>query len=189
MKRERSLNKIKIIGGNWRSRQIEVLDALGLRPTPNRVRETLFNWLQGDIFNAHCLDLFAGSGALSFEAASRGAKSVVQIENNAQVCDVLKANAKKLGATQIQTVQTDTLTFLAKPPQTPFDIVFLDPPFGLDLVTQSSELLAKNNWLAPYAKIYVETEKTLMLRLPENWQLLKDKTAGEVAFRLFEFIH
>lgn len=181
------MSKIKIIGGNWRSRQIEVLDAQGLRPTPNRVRETLFNWLQGDIFNAHCLDLFAGSGALSFEAASRGAKSVVQIENNAAACDVLKANATKLGASQIQTMQTDALTFLAKPPAAPFEIVFLDPPFGLDLVAQSAELLTKNNWLAPYAKIYVETEKSLSLQLPATWQLLKDKSAGEVAYRLFEF--
>lgn len=181
------MSKIKIIGGNWRSRQIEVLDAEGLRPTPNRVRETLFNWLQGDIFNAHCLDLFAGSGALSFEAASRGAKSVVQIENNASACDVLKANSAKLSATQIQTVQTDALTFLAKSSQIPFNIVFLDPPFGLNLVAQSCELLEKNHWLAPYAKIYVETETALKLNLSENWQLLKDKKAGEVAYRLFEF--
>ncbi|MDD2864333.1 MAG: 16S rRNA (guanine(966)-N(2))-methyltransferase RsmD [Methylococcales bacterium] len=181
------LSKIKIIGGNWRSRQIEVLDAQGLRPTPNRVRETLFNWLQGDIFNAYCLDLFAGSGALSFEAASRGAKSVVQVENNAAACDVLKVNAQKLGAVQIQTLQTDALTYLAKSPETPFDIVFIDPPFGLDLVAQSCDLLAKNNWLAPYAKIYVETETTLKLELPENWLLLKDKSAGEVAYRLFQF--
>ncbi|MDD5214791.1 MAG: 16S rRNA (guanine(966)-N(2))-methyltransferase RsmD [Methylococcales bacterium] len=181
------LSKIKIIGGNWRSRQIEVLDAQGLRPTPNRVRETLFNWLQGDIFNAHCLDLFAGSGALSFEAASRGAKSVIQIENNAAACDVLKTNAQKLGAVQIQTLQTDALTYLAKSPETPFDIVFIDPPFGLDLVSQSCDLLAKNSWLAPYAKIYIETETTLKLELPANWQLLKDKTAGDVAYRLFTF--
>lgn len=181
------MNKIKIIGGNWRSRQIEVLDAQGLRPTPNRVRETLFNWLQGDIFNAHCLDLFAGSGALSFEAASRGAKSVVQIENNAAACGILKSNSEKLGASQIQTVQTDALIFLAKPPVVPFEIVFLDPPFGLDLVMQSCKLLQKNDWLMPFAKVYVETEITLKLDLPENWRLLKDKKAGEVAYRLFEF--
>ena len=186
-KRETILNKIKIIGGNWRSRQIDVLDAQGLRPTPNRVRETLFNWLQGDIFNAHCLDLFAGSGALSFEAASRCAKSVVQIENNAAACDVLKTNAEKLGASQIQTVQTDALTYLAKSPVIPFNLVFIDPPFGLNLVAQSADLLTKNNWLAPYAKIYVETETSLKLELPANWRLLKDKSAGEVAYRLFEF--
>lgn len=181
------MSKIKIIGGHWRSRQIEVLDAKGLRPTPNRVRETLFNWLQSDIFNAHCLDLFAGSGALSFEAASRGAKAVVQVENNAAACAVLKANAEKLGASQIQTIQTDALSFLKKAPQTPFDIIFLDPPFSLDLASQSCKLLDEHNWLAPYAKIYVETETALEFPQPKNWQLLKSKTAGEVAYRLFEF--
>jgi 16S rRNA (guanine966-N2)-methyltransferase len=179
------MSKIKIIGGQWRSRQIDVLDAEGLRPTPNRVRETLFNWLQSDIFNSHCLDLFAGSGALSFEAASRGAKTVVQIENNPTACEVLKSNAEKLGASQIQVIQTDALTYLTKIPANPFDIIFIDPPFGLNLVAQSGELLEKNNWLAPYAKIYIETETTLTFELPERWQLLKSKVAGEVAYRLF----
>lgn len=180
------MSKVKIIGGEWRSRQIDVLDAEGLRPTPNRVRETLFNWLQTDIFNSRCLDLFAGSGALSFEAASRGAKSVVQIENNAAACRVLQTNAEKLAASQIQTVQSDALAYLTKSPANPFDVIFIDPPFGLDLVAQSCELLEKNLWLAPYAKIYVETEINLKLELPERWALLKSKTAGEVAYRLFE---
>ncbi len=179
---------LKIIGGHWRSRQIDVVDAEGLRPTPNRVRETLFNWLQTDIFNSHCLDLFAGSGALSFEAASRGAKTVIQIENNAAACDVLKINTEKLAATQIETIRMDALTFLAKSATTPFDIVFIDPPFGEDLVVKSVALLEKNNWLSPYAKIYIETETALTLELPERWQLLKSKTAGEVAYRLFQFL-
>ncbi len=180
-------NKIKIIGGQWRSRLIEVVDTQGLRPTPNRVRETLFNWLQTDIFNSRCLDLFAGSGALSFEAVSRGAKTVVQIENNLAAYRMLQTNTEKLRATQIQTIQTDTLTYLSKSPSSPFDIVFIDPPFGLGLVEQSCELLDKGNWLAPYAKIYIETETNLMLEhLPQNWTLLKDKVSGEVAYRLFE---
>jgi 16S rRNA (guanine966-N2)-methyltransferase len=177
---------LTIIGGQWRSRKIEVLDADGLRPTPNRVRETLFNWLQSDIFNSCCLDLFTGSGALSFEAASRGAKMVTQIENNAAACQILKSNAEKLSATQIQMFHTDALSFLKNVPPNRFDVVFLDPPFGLNLVAQSCELLEKNLWLAPYAKIYIETEKNLTLQLPENWQLLKSKTAGEVAYSLFE---
>ncbi len=178
---------LTIIGGQWRSRKIEVFDAEGLRPTPNRVRETLFNWLQADIFNSRCLDLFAGSGALSFEAASRGAKNVMQIENNVAVCQVLKSNAEKLNASQIQTIQSDALVYLQNSPENPFDVVFIDPPFGFDLVVRSCELLEKNNWLAPYAKIYIETETNLTLELPENWQRLKSKIAGEVAYRLFEF--
>ncbi|MDD5229271.1 MAG: 16S rRNA (guanine(966)-N(2))-methyltransferase RsmD [Methylococcales bacterium] len=180
------MSKVKIIGGQWRSRQIDVLDAEGLRPTPNRVRETLFNWLQADIFNSRCLDLFAGSGALSFEAASRGAKTIVQVENNVAAYGVLKLNVEKLGATQIQTVQSDALSYLAKPPVNPFDIIFIDPPFGLDLVAKTCELLEKQNWLTPYSKIYVETETDLTFELPERWQLLKSKVAGEVAYRLFE---
>ncbi|MGB4499019.1 MAG: 16S rRNA (guanine(966)-N(2))-methyltransferase RsmD [Methylococcaceae bacterium] len=178
---------LTIIGGQWRSRKIDVLDADGLRPTPNRVRETLFNWLQADIFNAQCLDLFAGSGALSFEAASRGAKNVVQIENNVAACQILKSNAEKLNATQIQIIQSDTLSYLQKSPENPFDVVFIDPPFGSDFVAQSCEYLEKNHWLSPYAKIYIETETNLTLELPENWQLLKSKTAGEVAYRLYNW--
>jgi 16S rRNA (guanine966-N2)-methyltransferase len=178
---------LTIIGGQWRSRKIDVLDADGLRPTPNRVRETLFNWLQADIFNAQCLDLFAGSGALSFEAASRGAKNVVQIENNVSACQILKSNAERLNATQIQIIQSDALSYLQKSPKNPFDVVFIDPPFGLDFVAQSCEYLEKNHWLSPYAKIYIETETNLTLELPENWQLLKSKTAGEVAYRLYSW--
>lgn len=178
---------LNIIGGQWRSRKIDVFDADGLRPTPNRVRETLFNWLQTDIYNSCCLDLFAGSGALSFESASRGAKTVVQIENNVAACRVLKENAEKLNATQIQIVQMDALSYLKNTPENLFDIVFIDPPFGFDLVAQSCELLEKYHWLASHAKIYIETETNLTLNLPENWQLLKNKTAGEVAYRLFEF--
>ena len=178
---------INIIGGQWRSRKIDVIDADGLRPTPNRVRETLFNWLQSDIFNSRCLDLFAGSGALGFEAASRGAKSVIQIENNGAACAVLKTNIEKLVATQIQIIQTDALAYLRNKPVNLFDVVFIDPPFGLDLVAQSCELLEANNWLAPYAKIYIENEINLTIQLSDKWKPLKGKVAGEVAYQLFEY--
>lgn len=178
---------INIIGGQWRSRKIAVIDANGLRPTPNRVRETLFNWLQADIFNSYCLDLFAGSGALSFEAASRGAKSVIQIENNAAAFAMLKTNAEKLSATHVEIYQTDALSYLQNTSNQQFDVVFIDPPFGLGLVEQSCEWLEKNSWLAPFAKIYVETEINLSFQIPQNWQLLKSKTAGEVAYQLFEY--
>ncbi|MDP1665373.1 MAG: 16S rRNA (guanine(966)-N(2))-methyltransferase RsmD [Methylobacter sp.] len=123
-------NKLRIIGGDWRSRQLSFVDAPGLRPTPARVRETLFNWLQYEIFGKQCLDLYAGSGALGFEAASRGAKSVIQVENNVQACHCLKDNALALSATdRIKVVQSDVLRYLAGDAQA-FDVVFLDPPFG-----------------------------------------------------------
>lgn len=180
-------NKLRIIGGEWRSRQISFYDAPGLRPTPARVRETLFNWLQYDIPGSRCLDLYAGSGALGFEAASRGATSVVQVENNPEACRALKENAVKLAATQIKIVQSDVFRYLSGDTE-PFDIVFLDPPFGRDLTIQTCQWLEDKGWLNPNAKIYVETESKLKFLddLPKNWQLLKSKTAGDVGYHLLE---
>ncbi|SJM92236.1 16S rRNA (guanine(966)-N(2))-methyltransferase RsmD [Crenothrix polyspora] len=179
-------NKLRIIGGAWRSRNITFSDAPGLRPTPARVRETLFNWLHYDIAGKTCLDLYAGSGALGFEAASRGAKSVVLVESNAQVCLSLKNNVAMLSAQQISIAQTEVSRFLAATAQG-FDVVFIDPPFTKDLVPTTCLTLENNGWLNPHAKIYIETERSLTLSgLPANWQVLKHKTAGEVAYQLFE---
>ncbi len=182
-------NKIRIIGGQWRSRQLHFIDAPGLRPTPSRVRETLFNWLQDDIRGSRCLDLYAGSGALGFEAASRGAKSVVQVENNPQACRSLNENALALSASQIKIMQMETLRFLASDAE-PVDIVFIDPPFGMNLVIETCHWLEDKCWLADPAKIYIETESTFKVEnFPANWQLLKSKTAGEVGYHLFERIN
>ncbi|MFA6053245.1 MAG: 16S rRNA (guanine(966)-N(2))-methyltransferase RsmD [Methylobacter sp.] len=200
-------NKLRIIGGDWRSRQLSFVDVPGLRPTPARVRETLFNWLQYDIVGKRCLDLYAGSGALGFEAASRGAKSVTQVESNAQACRCLKENSVALSASQIKIVQSEVLRFLAGDAET-FDIVFLDPPFGMinppgadlhlpercrtgqpcvSLAVQTCQWLEEKGWLARHARIYVETERHCDLEgIPENWRQLKSKTAGDVGYRLFE---
>jgi len=179
-------NKLKIIGGNWRSRCITFVDAPGLRPTPARVRETVFNWLRNDIIGSRCLDLYAGSGALGFEAASRGAKSVLQVENNIQACKALKDNTIQLAANQIKTVQSDVLRYLSGDTDV-FDVVFIDPPFAMALAVQTCQWLEEKGWLSNHAKIYVETESALKLDgLPENWQLLKSKVAGEVGYHLFE---
>jgi len=182
-------NKLRIIGGDWRSRQLSFVDAPGLRPTPARVRETVFNWLQYEIFGKQCLDLYAGSGALGFEAASRGAKSVIQVESNAQACRSLKDNALALSADdRIKVVQSDVLRYL-EGEATAFDVAFLDPPFGLNLVIQTCRLLEDNGWLAKHAKIYVETERHFDFSgMPENWRQLKSKSAGEVGYHLFERI-
>jgi 16S rRNA (guanine966-N2)-methyltransferase len=178
-------NKVRIIGGEWRSRLLRFDDAPGLRPTPGRVRETLFNWLQYDIAGSRCLDLYAGSGALGFEAASRGAKEVVQVESDAKACKNLRANAATLGAGRNRIVENDVERFLSGPPEV-FNLVFLDPPFAKGLALKTCLLLEQNGWLADRALIYVETEADLALSgLPDNWQLLKHKTAGEVAYRLF----
>lgn len=180
-------NKLRIIGGVWRNRQINFYDVPGLRPTPARVRETLFNWLQYDIIGSRCLDLYAGSGTLGFEAASRGAKSVIQVENNSEACRALKENAAKLSATQVKIVQSDVFRYLAGDAE-PFDIVFLDPPFAMDLATQTCQWLEDKGWLSQHAKIYVEAErkKNFLGALPDKWQILKSKTAGEVAYHLLE---
>lgn len=178
-------NKVKIIGGEWRGRNLPFPDVPGLRPTPARVRETLFNWLQYDVTASHCLDLYAGSGALGIEAASRGAERVVQVDNNAQVCRQLKQNTQILSTSQIQIIQQDVFRFLAGD-ATPYDLVFLDPPFTQGLVVQAANWLEDKLWLASHAKIYIEVEKQLEFTgLPENWDLLKHKTAGEVAYYLF----
>lgn len=179
-------NKLRIIGGAWRSRQISFDDAPGLRPTPGRVRETLFNWLQADVPNSRCLDLYAGSGALGIEAASRGAKSVIQVENNFKTCQKLVENCQKLGANQVQVVQQDVIQYLQNGCEQ-FDLVFLDPPFGLDLVQESCRLLDDSGWLADFGKIYIESERHLVLNhIPDGWRLLKQNSAGEVAFYLFQ---
>lgn len=180
-------NKLRIIGGDWRSRQLNFVDAPGLRPTPARVRETLFNWLQFDIAGRRCLDLYAGSGALGFEAASRGAKAVVQVENNVQACRCLKDNASALAATdRISVVHSDVAHYLAGAAQL-FDMVFLDPPFGQDLALPTCRQLEDNGWLAPHAKIYIETERDFSFsEMPANWKQLKSKSAGEVGYHLFE---
>lgn len=179
-------NKLRIIGGEWRSRQVVFDDAPGLRPTPSRVRETLFNWLQTDVANSRCLDLYAGSGALGFEAASRGAKRVVQVESNPKACRKLKENIAVLQAKQMEVVSLDVARFLQAQPES-FDLVFLDPPFGQDRVMPTCQQLERLGWLSSYAKIYVEAERNLTLvDMPANWRLLKNKAAGEVGYYLFQ---
>ena len=179
-------NKLRIIAGEWRSRQILFENSEGLRPTPARVRETVFNWLHNDLIACNCLDLYAGSGALGFEAASRGAKSVVMVENNTQACRMIKENAVKLSASQIRIIQSDVFKFLAGDAK-PFNLVFLDPPFSQNKAQQTCHWLEDKGWLAIGAKIYVEVESKLVLdKTPNNWELLRSKQAGDVGYHLFE---
>ncbi len=175
---------MRIIGGRYRGRRLPVPAQPGLRPTADRVRETLFNWLQPVIIGARCLDLFAGSGALGFEAASRGAAEVLMIEHSEPVVRVLAANARILGAAQVRVRSTDALRWLAGS-GAPFDIVFLDPPFHTDLLAPSCTLLSERGWLAPGALVYLETPADRALPgLPADWTLVRDKRAGRVRFAL-----
>lgn len=178
-------NKLRIIAGKWRSRQLIFEDTPELRPTPARVKETLFNWIQHDITGSKCLDLFAGSGALGFEAASRGAKSVTMIESNAQACRLIKENTLKLSTEQIKIIRSDIFKFLAGDAMR-YDLVFLDPPFHKGLAQQTCQWLEDKGWLAPTAQIYVEVESQLQLNdLPTHWQCLKSKKSGDVGYYLF----
>ncbi|MBI5463147.1 MAG: 16S rRNA (guanine(966)-N(2))-methyltransferase RsmD [Gammaproteobacteria bacterium] len=180
-------NQVRIGGGQWRGRKLSFPDVPGLRPTPDRVRETLFNWLAPVLAGSRCLDLFAGSGALGFEAASRGAAEVVLVERDATVVKALREQQQRLAATQIQIVQADALQFLGGTPR-PFDIVLLDPPFGQDLLEAALAALT-SAWLAPTAFIYLEAERavaaeTLAALLPDGFELFRSKTAGQVGYHL-----
>lgn len=178
-------NQVRIIAGEHRSRKLLVPSVPGLRPTPGRVRETLFNWLRNDLFGACCLDLFAGSGALGFEAASRGAGTLVQVDKHPQVCASLTENIARLGLNNVNVLHTDVIHFLnGRPDQ--FDLVFIDPPFGKDLGTRCCLLLEANHWLQEGAKIYLETEAGWQATgLPSNWAVVHSKTAGSVAYHLY----
>lgn len=176
---------IRIIGGQWRSRRLPVLAAEGLRPTPDRVRETLFNWLAPYISGARCLDLFAGTGALCLEALSRGASEVAMVERDAEAVRLLRANIERLQAQGAEVAPADALEYLAGHPRR-FDIVFLDPPFAVaeTMIRRCAERLA-DGWLKPGAQVYIEAPRTLKpLPLPADWQVVKHGTAGQVAYSL-----
>jgi len=155
----------------------------GLRPTGDRIRETLFNWLQADLPGARCLDLFAGSGALGFEAASRGAAEVVLVEQHAEICTQLRVSIAALGASSVTLVERAALAYLAGPSQ-PFDVVFLDPPFSGNELPALSDALRGGGWLAPRAKIYMEQAVDAPGHL-FPWRLEKEKMQGNVRFGLY----
>ncbi len=179
------MGKLRIIAGKWRSRILPVADLPGLRPTTDRVRETLFNWLQNDIPGARCLDLFAGSGALGFEAASRGAASVLMLELQKQAVEILYDNSKTLQASNIQVLQQDAISWLKSKPAEAFDIVFLDPPFDSDYLSQACELLETRQFLSENASIYLEMDSRQSLPpLPASWHLVREKKAGQVSYYL-----
>lgn len=156
-----------------------------MRPTTDRVRETLFNWLAPVIAGSRCLDCFAGSGALGFEAASRGAGAVCMLERSASVCRQLRANAARLGDETVNIISGDALGWLSASPVSQFDVIFLDPPFGRGLLAPACDLLHRRGWLAPGALVYLEASAADGLPpLPPGWLLLRDKRAGAVCFGL-----
>ena len=174
-------NRVRIIAGKWRSRLVSFPPAAELRPTPDRVRETLFNWLGQRLDGLACLDLFAGSGALGFEALSRGAASVVMVESDREVARALLESARLLEAEGVEVVQSDALKYLARA-RGKFDVVFLDPPFASDLALRAMALLP--GLMNPGACVYVESAAAL--EPPPSWRRLRDDRAGAVRYALYE---
>ena len=186
-------NQLRIIGGEWGGRKLRFPDAPNLRPTPDRVRETVFNWLAPIIHGARCLDLFAGSGALGLEALSRGAVFTTFVDNHKKVIQALHSHLDLLKANdRAEVLNFDGISFLShdnfiNTEARVYDVVFLDPPYHLDLMEKVVPLLEENKCLADNAMLYLEIKKRQSLpELPANWKMLKEKTAGEVSYFLFQ---
>jgi 16S rRNA (guanine966-N2)-methyltransferase len=177
--------RLRIVAGKWRSRLLPVADVPGLRPTSARLRETLFNWLGPAIEGTRCLDLYAGTGALGFEALSRDAGSVEFVEKSFPAANALRASIESLGATNAVVHEADAIGFLKSGCPVPFNVVFLDPPFAADNHGELCRLLTCRCWLAKGANIYLEQDSSQQVPdLPEGWELLKEKTAGNVRYSL-----
>jgi len=190
MNKRAKSNSIRIISGQWRGRRLPVLDHEGLRPTTDRVRETLFNWLMYDVSGANCLDLFAGSGALGVECLSRGAASVQFVESNSTVANSLAKNIEALSSGEsglkANVARANALEFLTNTPLVKYDLVFLDPPFKSDLLPQVINLLLENGWLNQEALVYLEQDsKQGTLEIPADWQIYRQGKAGQSAYFLY----
>ncbi|HAT8178903.1 TPA: 16S rRNA (guanine(966)-N(2))-methyltransferase RsmD [Legionella pneumophila] len=175
---------IRIIGGLYRGKKIHFPDVNDLRPTPDRVRETLFNWLMNDIKNARCLDAFAGSGALGLEAYSRGASQVVFIEQSPKAHASLQNTIRQFDTPNLRLIKTDALNYLKQSTEQ-FDLIFLDPPYALNYIPQCLEDIITNNLLVQGGLVYVESSTPIEVKT-EHWKQLKLKQAGQVIYGLFE---
>ncbi|BFM13877.1 16S rRNA (guanine(966)-N(2))-methyltransferase RsmD [Maricurvus nonylphenolicus] len=181
---DKGRNFLRIIGGKWRGRKLAFPSIDGLRPTGDRIRETLFNWLTAELPGSQCLDLFAGSGALGLEALSRGAGQVTLLEKDSSAANQLRQHLTTLEASDGQVINSDSLTWL-KQPASPVDIVFIDPPFQADLWQSVCEALENGGWLKAGSAIYIETPKDTLFSAPTNWQLHREKHSGQVSYRLY----
>ena len=177
--------RVRIVAGKWRSRLLDIAAVDGLRPTAERIRETLFNWLAPTIAGSRCLDLCAGTGALGFEALSRGAETVVFVEKSPIAARALRKNAELLEADGAEIHQDDALEFLANGQREPFDVVFLDPPFAAAMLDELCRLLDEHSMVRPGSLVYIEEDRaTSAVDLPPGWSLLKSRTAGNVRYSL-----
>jgi len=177
--------RLRIVAGNWRSRLLQIADVPGLRPTSERIRETLFNWLTPTLDGARCLDLFAGTGALGFEALSRGAAGTVFVEQSPVAVQALRTGIAELDASGAVVHEADALEFISRTGLGTFNIVFLDPPFAADMLEDLCRLLEKASILASGARIYLEEDRSAPeVNLPNGWLVVKSKNAGNVRYSL-----
>lgn len=188
-KKNKQKNSVRIISGQWRSRHIQFLDQPHIRPTPNRVRETLFNWLGDSVAGSQCLDLFAGSGALGFEAASRGAEQVILVEADQTTNKILLQQKETLKASRLEVVHQDALAYLNEATRV-FDIVFIDPPFASELYYEVISTLLARHLITSDNLLYIESSASLITAQKEMLDKLKlsclrEKSAGEVHFGLY----
>lgn len=178
--------ELRIIGGDWRSRKLRFPDAGGVRPTPARTRETLFNWLSFHLAGRRCLDLFAGSGVLGLEALSRGAGAATFVDHTPALAQALRENLRLLHCDRAAVVCTAVESFLGESPAQPFDILFMDPPFRQGWLPRLFPLIADHGWVARGGWVYVEHESELSSPpVPANWQLHRQKSAGQVTYNLY----
>ena len=177
--------KVRIISGKWRGRKLPVPDSESLRPTPDRIRETLFNWLQNDIAGAKCLDLYAGSGILGFEAVSRGAKSATLVEQNQETCRQLEDNITLLNVDNIRVINAEALAWLRSNRES-YDLIFLDPPFSENLIEKSCQLIRDTGCLKATGLIYIETGRKQPL--PSFLDIKKQGTAGQIMYLLASLV-
>ncbi|MCE4055106.1 16S rRNA (guanine(966)-N(2))-methyltransferase RsmD [Pseudomonas sp. Au-Pse12] len=181
------VGQLRIIGGEWRSRKLSFPDLPGLRPTPDRVRETLFNWLAPYVAGAKVIDLFAGSGAVFLEALSRGAATGLALDSSSVAISSLREHLGTLRCTVGQAQTADALRYLETQPATPFDLAFLDPPFNQNLLPAACALLEARGWLADDAWIYTESETApSTLGLPGSWRLHREQKSGQVYYSLWQ---
>jgi 16S rRNA (guanine966-N2)-methyltransferase len=177
--------RLRIVAGKWRSRLLDIADLPGLRPTSERIRETLFNWLAPSIEGARCLDLFAGTGALGFEALSRGATSVVFVDSSRRATRAIEKSTKVLNATEAVIHCVDATDYVCDSARASFDIIFLDPPFADDRLETLCRLIEERGILAPGGRVYLEQDRAQPEpQLPGTWRILKNKTAGNVRYML-----
>jgi 16S rRNA (guanine966-N2)-methyltransferase len=185
MSKSEKNNRVRIIGGDWRGRRLQVADVPGLRPSGDRSRETLFNWLQPWLVAAECADLFAGTGALGFEAASRGAASVLMVEKHPQAQAVLRQSIEQLQAIQVNLYAGGAMSKIEEMKPDSFDLVFVDPPFDSNLGSLVLERLHKAACVRRGGFIYVESPASTNLVAPEGWSVWRDQQMGEVHMQLF----